>query len=118
MVSAAFAERFSNLVGTTDAVQSELEAVAEAFREAAIQEVRLLASELMPAIWLRVEFEPCSFVLETEQAELEAQRSFETGLLRPLRNSLDPLAERLRPINMETLVRMGTFLDYPGSRTL
>ena len=48
------------------------------------------------------------------RAEADAQRSFEMGLLRPLKQSLTPLNERLRPANFETLVHVLASSLAPG----
>ena len=104
VVATSFEQRFSSLVGMADSALAELEEIARSCRESARDAMRALANGLMPTAWLRVEFEPTSYILSTEHAEFEAQHSFETGLLVPLRRKLDPLEEHLRPPNMESLV--------------
>jgi hypothetical protein len=104
VVSSAFEERFNGLVGLADAAQSELDGIADDLKEDAAKELRHLGASLLPAVWLRMEFEPTSYVLAAEQAELDAKRSFESGLLRPLREALEPLKDRLRAVNFESLV--------------
>ena len=104
VVSAAIAERFDGLLDMGKTAQADLDGLARGFEDSVRQEMRRLTAQLMPTTWLRVEFEPCSFVLTTEQAEVDAQRDFEVGLLRPLRKALEPLAEQLREPNVETLV--------------
>ena len=104
VVSSAFEERFNGLVGLADAAQSELDSIADDLKEDAAKEIRRLGASLLPAVWLRMEFEPTSYVLATEQAELDAKRSFDSRLLRPLREALVPLKDRLRALNFESLV--------------
>ena len=105
VVATSFEQRFPGLEDMAEVCLTELEALADDFREHATTEMRGFAAQLMPTAWLRVEFEPCSYVLaSSEQIEIDARHSFEAGLLQPLRRALTSLAEPLRPPNMEVLV--------------
>ena len=97
-------EHLHGSIGMAEVALAELDELAAECREAAQAAIRRLAAELLPLDWLRVDFEPASFELQTEAQEAEAQRSFEVGLLQPLQSALEPLLERLRPSNVETLV--------------
>jgi hypothetical protein len=104
VVSTSFEQNFPEMVTTAEICLGELASLAEECSEAASRAMRLLAVELRPTAWLRVDFEPASFELQTEQAEADVKQSFEAGLLHPLHARLSPLQEGLRPQNVETLV--------------
>ena len=104
VVSNGFAEHFPELSGMAEVAVAELAAIAEGCTDEAGTAMRRLAVELLPAAWLQIDFATTSFELLTDQAEMDAQVSFESGLLAPLRRTLEPLLDRLRAHNADVLV--------------
>lgn len=103
-VASAFAERHAALNDVAEPALAELDAIGSQLVELASHATRELAASLMPTAWLRLEFDSVSYVIESDEIELDLARSFESNLLRPLDDALTPLAKRLRPVNVDAVV--------------